>query len=165
MWSRLGVLVGVAAAIPLAFSANAQGVLMERQISMPMAKAIAEGAVEQCRTDNYHVTATVLDRAGQVRVILRDDGSSPATIDTSRRKAYTARIFRQTTAEFAQRIAANPASAALKEITDVITLAGGIPIKVGDDVIGAVGVSGAPGGDKDEACANAGIQRVADQLR
>jgi len=125
MWSSFEVFVGVAAAIVLAFPANAQGVLMERQISMAMAKTIAEGAVEQCRRDNYHVTATVLDRAGQVRVILRDDGSSPATIDTSRRKAYTARVFRQTTAEFAERVSANPA---LKEITDVITLAGGVPI-------------------------------------
>ncbi len=80
MWSSLGVFVGVAAAIVLAFPANAQGVLMERQISMAMAKAIAEGAIEQCRNDNYHVTVTVLDRAGQARVILRDDGSSPATI-------------------------------------------------------------------------------------
>jgi uncharacterized protein GlcG (DUF336 family) len=162
MLSSLEVFVGVAAAIVLAFPAKAQGVLMERQISMAMARAIAEGAVQQCRNDNYHVTATVLDRAGQVRVILRDDGSSPATIDTSRRKAYTARVFRQTTAEFAQRVSANPA---LTEITDVITLAGGVPIKVGDDVIGAVGVSGAPGGDKDEACANAGLQRVANELR
>ena len=148
----------------LVSSASAQGVLMERNVSTMMAKTIAETALEQCQKDGYRVTVAVVDRAGQLRVLLRGDGTSPHTIEMARRKAFTARTFRQTTIEFAKRTETGP-GAALRNVTDVIAAGGGVPIKVGEDVIGAIGVSGAPGGDKDEVCANTGIAKVTDQLK
>ena len=148
----------------LVSSAGAQGVLMERNVSTMMAKTIAETALEQCQKDGYRVTVAVVDRAGQLRVLLRGDGTSPHTIEMARRKAFTARTFRQTTIDFAKRTETGP-GAALRNVTDVIAAGGGVPIKVGEDVIGAIGVSGAPGGDKDEVCANTGIAKVADQLK
>jgi uncharacterized protein GlcG (DUF336 family) len=95
---------------------------------------------------------------------LRDDNASPHTFENSQRKAYTARTFRVPSAEFATRMAGDPVKAQLA-LPGVIALAGALPIKVGDEIIGAVGVSGAPGGEKDEACAKTGIDKVADQLK
>lgn len=96
--------------------------------------------------------------------MLRDDGSAPNTPDTSRRKAYTALTFRTSTSELATRIANNPSAANLEDITDVIVLAGGLPISAGDGVIAGIGVGGAPGGDKDEVCAKAGIDKITNRL-
>ena len=143
----------------------AQEVLTEKQISLGLARDAAMAAIEQARKDGYRVTVTVVNRAGQVIAQLRDDGASPHTNNTSWRKAYTALIFRASTAEIANRIAANPGVANLKEITDVTTLGGGLPIRAGNEVIGAIGVGGAPGGDKDEICAQAGIDRISAKLK
>jgi uncharacterized protein GlcG (DUF336 family) len=96
---------------------------------------------------------------------MRDDGSGPHTTDTSRRKAYTALAFRSKTADLASLIADNARPAALKDISDVLILNGGLPIRSGAEVIGAVGVSGAPNSVGDEACANAGIEKVSAQLK
>lgn len=149
----------------LSVPAGAQGVLSVKDMSLGLAQTIAQGVIDQCRKDGFRVTATVMNRAGQTVVVLRDDGTSPHTIDTSRRKAYTAVALRASTIELGQRIASNPAAAGLKDITDVIILGGGLPIRVGNEVIGSVGVGGAPGGDKDEACAKAGVDAAADQLK
>ena len=86
-------------------------------------------------------------------------------MDTSRRKAYTAVALRRPISELAQIIASNPGAAGLKDISGVIVLNGGLPIRVGDEVIGSVGVGGSPSGDRDEACAKAGLDKVADQLK
>ena len=159
-------IVTIAAALVLSGSASAQGVLTVKDVSLGLAQAIAAGAIEQCRKDGFRVTVTVLNRAGQIVAVLRDDGTSPHTLDTSRRKAYTALVVRASTTDLALLIAATPALAAFKDVTDVITLGGGLPIRVGNEVIGSVGVSGAPPpGEKDEACAKAGIDKVADQLK
>ena len=154
-----------AACVATGASAPAQQVLNEKQISLALAQDIAQAAVEQCRKDGFRVVVTVVDRAGRVKAVLRDDGTGPHSLDTSRRKAYTSLTFRTPTGEFAERVQGNPAAAALKDVENVIALRGGLPIKAGDEVIGAVGVGGAPGGDKDEACAQAGIRKVADELR
>ena len=111
----------------------------------------------------FRVAATVVDRAGRTKVVVRDDGTGPHTVEASQRNAYTAAVFRVPTAAFAERVR-QPAAAPLINLEHVIALQGGLPIKAGDEVIGAVGVGGAPGGDKDEVCALAGIQRVADPL-
>ena len=145
--------------------AAAQEVVTEKALSLDMAHAIAQGAVEKCRADGYHVSATVLDRDGLVKAAFRDDGSGPHTIVTSRRKAFTSVTFRQPSADWAKRVLTDPAVAGLKDTEGTIALGGGVPIKAGNEVVGAVGVSGAPGGEKDEACANAGIQKVADKLK
>jgi uncharacterized protein GlcG (DUF336 family) len=107
---------------------------------------------------------TVVGREAQVIVLLRGDGSSPHTVENSRRKAYTARTFRIPSGEFAQRVKNNPTTG-LVHLSGVIAAQGALPIKVGDDTIGAVGVSGSPGGDKDEACAKAGLDKIAAELK
>lgn len=113
----------------------------------------------------FKVAVTVVDRDGRVKVIIRGDGTGPHTLSTSRRKAYTALTFKATTIATMKRVADNPGSANLKDISGVLLLGGGVPIKAGAEVIGAVGVSGAPGGDKDEACAMAGLKAIEGQLR
>ena len=150
------LIVGCAASIP----ANAQ-VLMERDVSVHMALTIAETALAECGS---HVTVAVLDRVGRMRVFLQGDGASPHNIELARRKAYTAVTFGRTSLEWAQRTETR--NQGQRALTDVITQQGGVPIKVGDETIGAVGLSGAPkGGAQEEACGRAGIAKVADQLK
>lgn len=136
----------------------------QKTLSTPVALGIAQGAYEACTQQGYHVSVTVVGFEGQVLVGLRGDGASPHTFENSQRKAYTARTFRIPSGEFAQRVKDNPTSGAVN-LSGVIAIQGALPIKVGDQVLGAVGVSGAPGGDKDEACAKAGIDKAAEQLR
>jgi uncharacterized protein GlcG (DUF336 family) len=155
-------------ALPIAVAAvpaAAQEVITEKALSLDLAHAIAQGALEKCRADGNHVTVTVVDRDGLVVVVLRDDGSSPHTLVTSRRKAFTSVTFKQPSAVWAKRVLSEPAVAGLKDTEGTIALGGGVPIKAGTEVIGAIGVSGSPGGEKDEACANAGIQKFADKLK
>ena len=151
-------------AIVLASNVSAQGVVTSKQLGADLANGIAMAAIEQCRKDGYRVTVAIVDRSGNLQFLVRDAGSGPHTIDTARRKAFTSATFGITTSEFANRVT-NPAAANLKEITGVITLAGGVPIKAGNDLLAGIGIGGAPGGDKDEACANAGIAKFADQLK
>jgi uncharacterized protein GlcG (DUF336 family) len=152
----------LAAAAP----ASAQ-VVTEKNISAPMALTIAQTAMEACQAQGYRVSVTVLDRAGEVKVAVRGDGANPHTPENSRRKAYTAKTIRASSADFAKRVndPTNMTARAQATLPGFIALAGALPIKVGDDVIGAVGVSGAPGGERDEACAQAGIDKVADHLK
>jgi uncharacterized protein GlcG (DUF336 family) len=154
----------------LAFSRRAdaeppQGVVMVRDLSLALATQIAQAALEHCRTQNFKIGVSVVDRGGHVLISMRDDGTAHHVIELAERKAYTARIFRQTTGQFVDRIITNPRSQGLKDTKGVLASLGGVPIKVGDDTIGGVGVSGAPGGPNDEACAAAGISKVADQLK
>jgi uncharacterized protein GlcG (DUF336 family) len=155
--------IGLAASVQLSTPVRAEQVLTEKQISLEIAQEIAATAVDQCRKDGFKVAATVVDRSGYIKVLLRADGTGPHTIEASRRKAYTAAVFRVSTGTFTERVS-HPAAAALTQLDSVISLQGGLPIKVGDEVIGAIGVGGAPGGDKDEVCANAGLQKVSERL-
>ena len=119
---------------------------------------------QTCTKQGYHVSVHVLRHNGEVLVAVRGDGAPPHTTENSQRKVYTARTVRIPSGEFAQQVKDNPSISAV-HLTGVIAAQGALPIKVGDEVIGAVGVSGAPGGEKDEACAEAGIDKVADQLK
>jgi len=145
--------------------AQAQAVATEKQLPLALALEAAQATLDQCRKDGFRVSVTVLNNAGQPKVLLREDGTGPHTADTSRRKAYTALTFRAPTTALAKRIADTPALANLNNVTDVLVLGGGLPIKSGNDTIGAIGVSGAPAGEKDEACAQAGIDRIADRIK
>jgi len=138
--------------------------LTQKILSAPLALAIAQTAYEACARQGHNVSVTVVGFEGETLVAIRGDSSSPHTFENSQRKAYTARTFRAPSGEFAQRVKDNPTTGAV-HLAGVIAAQGALPIKVGDAVIGAVGVSGAPGGDKDEACAKAGIDKVADQLK
>jgi uncharacterized protein GlcG (DUF336 family) len=161
----------VATALVLSAPASAQGVVTHRDISFGLAKEIADAALEACRKTGVHVTITVLDRAGTVRLIYKDDDAEPHTSDNSLRKAYTARTFGAPSATLAKRLADNPGAVAQVFLPGVSATAGGLPIKAGDEIIGSIGVSGTPGkpgvagGVGDEACAKAGIDKAADRLK
>jgi uncharacterized protein GlcG (DUF336 family) len=158
---RLRVVTGVAALVAVSWSARAQ-VLTEKNISIKMALAIAEAALTECTP---RVSVAVLDRAGRMRVFLQGDGASPHNLELARRKAYTALTFRRTSADWAKRTSEGDI-AGQRSLTDVIPLGGGVPIMIGDEAIGSVGLSGAPGGQQqEEACAKAGIAKVQDQLK
>jgi uncharacterized protein GlcG (DUF336 family) len=156
-------LVTVGFACALASPASAQ-LLNEKSLSVAVAMTIAQTALDTCTKQGYHVSVHVLGRNGEVLVAVRGDGAPPHTMENSQRKAYTARTFRIPSGEFAQRVKDNPSISAV-HLSGIIAAQGALPIKVGDEVIGAVGVSGAPGGEKDEACAKAGLDKVADQLK
>jgi uncharacterized protein GlcG (DUF336 family) len=159
--SRL-VLIGVAvsAVVPLA---HAQ-LITHRDLSYAIAKTIAETAIDSCKASGYAVSAVVVDRAGDVVVALRGDNASPHTMENARRKAYTARSFRTSTAAYAKRFADNdPVVRQQVTLPNVIAIPGGLPIKVGDDVVGGAAVSGSPG--VDEPCVQAGLDKVVDQLK
>jgi uncharacterized protein GlcG (DUF336 family) len=157
---RLATLTTLAALFLSPSSGSAQ-VLMQRDVSLRMALTIAEAALAQC---GVRTSVAVVDRAGRLRVFLQGDGASPHNLELARRKAYTARTFRRPSAEWAK--ATETANAGQRMLADVIPLGGGVPINVGDETIGGVGLSGAPMGQpQEEACAKAGIAKVADQLK
>jgi uncharacterized protein GlcG (DUF336 family) len=161
MWVRLSLITALTALVAVSSSARAQ-VLSEKNISIKMALAIAETALNECTP---RVSVAVLDRAGRLRVFLQGDGASPHNLELARRKAYTALTFRRTSLEWAKRTAEGDVSGQ-RSLTDVIPLGGGVPIMIGNEAIGSVGLSGAPGGQpQEEACAKAGIAKVADQLK
>jgi uncharacterized protein GlcG (DUF336 family) len=162
---RLSSLVLLASAsILVAAPACAQAPQTEKNVSMAMSLAIIQGALDQCTSDGYKVSVTIVDKGGNVAASVRGDGTGPHTMEFSRLKAYTARTRNQTSLQ-TMKLLEDPANAFIRQIPNVVGVGGGVPIRVGTEVIGAVGVSGAPGGEKDEACANAGIAKVADALK
>jgi uncharacterized protein GlcG (DUF336 family) len=160
----LRVTIASALSVGAAALANAQAPQVEKNVSMRMALMILDGAIEQCTKDGNRVSVVVVDRAGNVAASIRGDGSNPDTMEFARIKAYTARTRGQSTSEF-KAFTDKPENAFLKQIPGVVAVGGGVPIRAGNEVIGGVDVSGSPGGDKDETCANAGIAKVASSLR
>ena len=150
-------------ALALAAPAGAQ-LLVHKDLSYALAKTLAEAAIDNCKSRGYNVSAVVVDRAGETIVAMRADNASPHTMENARRKAYTARSFRQPTAEYAKKFAdKNPVVMQQVTLPNVIAIPGGVPIKVGEDVIGGVGVSGSPG--KDDDCVAVGMEKIASQLK
>ncbi len=142
-------------------SPAAQDLPREQTLPLALASKAAQAAVEQCRQDGYRVSAAVVDRAGVVRALLRADGAGPHTTDSSRKKAYTAASLRRPTTEMAELVAKVPAIQALRDMNDeILILGGGLPIEYDGDVVGAIGVGGAPGGHLDDACAQAGLDAI-----
>lgn len=144
--------------------ASAQAPLAQKNISMALSLAIIQGTLEQCTKDGYKVSVVIVDNGGNVAASVKGDGTGPHTLEFARLKAYTART-RSQTSQATMKQMEDPAFAFLKQIPGVVGIGGGVPIKAGNEVIGGVGVSGAPGGEKDEACANAGLAKVADALK
>jgi uncharacterized protein GlcG (DUF336 family) len=132
-------------------------------LTVDVAQAIAQEAMAKCRAEGYHVTVLVVDGLNAPKAMLRDDGASAATTEVAKMKATATMLYNRPSGP-AQPLppgtAAPPAT-----IAGTINAQGGVPIKVGDATIGAVAVSGAPGGDKDAACANAALAKVTDRLR
>jgi uncharacterized protein GlcG (DUF336 family) len=161
------LLVNIVFIAATAAVASAQGLVTQKALSLEMAQAIVQGTVERCRADGFSVSVTVVDASGLMKAFVRDENNGPHTIDTSRRKAYTALTFanRFTTSLEAAKEWGSKLGSPMPNVEGTTGMGGGVPIKVGNVAIGAVGVSGAVGGDKDEICANAGIAKIAHLLK
>jgi uncharacterized protein GlcG (DUF336 family) len=142
-----------------------QDIRQEKNISLTLAMDAARGAVQFCREKGWNVAVAVVDRSGQIIVQLRADGAGPHTIDASRRKAFTSASARNNTSAILENVQKNPGAANLPMIDSFLVLGGGVPIRVGNEVIGAIGVGGAPGGHLDDQCAEAGINAIRDRLK
>jgi len=158
---KIATIAGLALA--LASTANAQ-LVASKDMSVTMAVTIAQGAIEACKAQGYNVSAHVLGRSGEVLVAMRGDDTGPQTYENSFKKAWTSRAQRAPSLNFANAVKANPTVGAI-HLSNMVPAQGALPIMAGMDIVGAVGVSGAPGGDKDEACAKAGIDKVAADLK
>jgi len=159
---RLAV-VTLASACTLAAPAGAQ-LLTHKDLTASIAMTIAQTAIETCKANGYAVSVTVVGRNGEVILQVRGDNTSPHTMENSFRKAYTARTLRSPSGALAERVKAEPTLPFI-HLSNIIAFQGALPIKLGDETIGAAGASGAPGGEKDEACIKAGLDKVADQLK
>jgi uncharacterized protein GlcG (DUF336 family) len=147
-------------------AATAQDLPVEKTLPLALAVEAAQAALAICTQQGHRVSVAVVDRAGLVRALLRGDGAGPHTLDSSSRKAYTAFSLRLRTMELAKMVSQSPAIAGLREMNEqILILGGGLPIKAGEDVIGGIGVDGAFAGDKDEACAQAGIDKIKARLK
>lgn len=158
------ILLAGTIALGLTSAASAE-VLKENNMPLSIAVDLAQGAVSACAADGYNVSAAVVDRAGVVRALLRADNAGPHTVNAARQKAFTSVSARIPTSVMVENIQKNQAAAQLVAIDGFLVLAGGVPVKLGKETIGAIGVGGAPGGHLDEACANAAIAKVQDQLK
>jgi uncharacterized protein GlcG (DUF336 family) len=163
-WPRASLIaLGIVLACASPGPASAQ-LLARKDLSLAVAKTIAETALASCIEKGFACSVVVVDRAGDTLVALRGDNAGPHTMENARRKAYTARSFRQATSAYAQKFADNdPVVRQQVTLPSVIAIPGGLPIKIDDDVIGGAGVSGTPG--VDEPCVQAGLDKVADQLK
>lgn len=133
----------------------------ESVLPVGMASKAIQASLEACKKDGYRVSVSVVDRAGLLRAMVRADGAGPHTVDSSRKKAYTAASLGRPTTELAELINKVPTLQALREMNDqVLILGGGLPIEIGGEVVGGIGVGGAPGAHLDDACAQAGLDAI-----
>ncbi len=152
----IALLIGTASAF-----AQAEELPRESVLPLALGSKAAAAAVEKCKQDGYRVSAAVVDRAGVLRVLMRADGAGPHTTDSSSKKAYTAASLRRPTSELADLISKVPALQALRDMNDrILILGGGLPIEIGGEVVGGIGVGGAPGAHLDDACAQAGLDSI-----
>jgi uncharacterized protein GlcG (DUF336 family) len=163
--AAIGVL-GALAAMP--DWGRAQALVNQPTLSVDAAQEIAAAALAHCRKEGHQVSVTVLDRTGRPIVTLRDNGASPHSYEHSLRKAYTALTYNMPSAEYGKRAAGSQGAIGPQLLPHITTAAGGLPIRAGDAVVGAVGVSGTPGkaggGAADAQCGQPGIDRVAKGL-
>lgn len=139
----------------------AEALPREAVLPMSLAATAAKAAVDQCAKDGYRVSAAVVDRAGILRAFLRAEGAGPHTVESSEKKAYTAASMRGPTGNVAELIAKTPGLQGLQNMNDrILFLAGGLPIEIAGEVVGGIGVGGAPGGHLDAACAQAGLDSI-----
>ena len=163
MASKKTIIIAALACLPGAVAAQ-QSYVTQRSISYEAAHEASVVALDTCRKNGFKVTVTVVDAAGGAKIVLHDDGARPHTIENSMRKAYTSLTSGRTSGEYGKANIANPQSVGALHLDRITTLEGALPIMSNKEVIGAIGVSGAPGGDKDAVCAQAGIDRISKGL-
>ncbi|WP_312016967.1 heme-binding protein [Bradyrhizobium jicamae] len=157
-------LIAVTCCIVLAPARAAEGIVTYKSLAPDVAFDLAQSALQQCRKDGYQIAVVVSDRFGAPLVELRDRYTPVGALDIAKGKAWTSITFTRNTSDFAKAIKDGRIGAGLVGLPGVTPLAGGVVIEAGGSLLGAVGVAGAPGGDKDEACAKAGVDAVQDKL-
>ena len=153
--AQLGVTTGAAAA---------DATFAVKSLLPETALKAAQSALAKCRDSGYQVAVAVVDRSGVTQVLLRDRYAGPHTVDVSQNKAWTAVSFKTNTAELEKLTRPGQSMSGLRGVPRFTAIGGGVTIEAGGSLLGAIGVSGAPGGDADEACATAGVKAIADSL-
>jgi uncharacterized protein GlcG (DUF336 family) len=155
----------LAVVLLLAVPARAQDALVTVKLINPdVALDLARAALAECRKRGYQVAVAVVDRFGVTQVVLRDRFAGPHTPATAAGKAWTAVSFRTNTSELVAASKEGTPQSAVRDLPGAVVLGGGLMVEAGGSIVGGVGVSGAPGGDADDACAKAGIEAVRDKL-
>jgi uncharacterized protein GlcG (DUF336 family) len=155
---RIATAVALAALCAPAAAQNATFTI--RSLTPEAALRATQAALEDCRKRGFQVAVAVVDRAGTVQALLRDRFAGPHTPDTAIGKGWTAVSFRTDTLAFAAETQAGRPSSGIRELPRVVAIGGGVLIEAAGNIIGAIGVSGAPGGEADDACAKAGIAAI-----
>ncbi len=161
---RTSLLLATALLLPWPLAAQDGATFATRNLTLDTALKMAQAALISCRDGGYQVAVAVVDRGGNPQVILRDRFAGPHTPETARRKAWTAISFRTNTTELAELTQPGNPQSGMREIPGALALGGGLMVQAAGSIVGGIGVSGAPGGDLDDACAQAGIDAVADDL-
>jgi uncharacterized protein GlcG (DUF336 family) len=157
------IAAALALGAPAAF-ADDSATVTYKSLSPEVALEAAQAALKQCRSDGFQVAVAVVDRFGQPQVMLRDRYAGLPAAETATSKAYTALSFHAATSDLARSIKSGTMDSGLARLPHVAMLAGGLVIEAAGTLLGGIGVSGAPGGDKDEACAKAGLDAIRDRI-
>ena len=160
----LALAIATFALAPRQVRADDAATVAYKSLAPEVALAAAQAAMKTCRDNGYQISVAVVDRFGQPQVLLRDRFAGLPANDTATRKAYTALSFRASTADLAKSIRNGQLDSGLGQLPGVAILGGGLIIEAGGTLLGGIGVAGAPGGDKDEVCAKAGIEAIRDRL-
>ena len=138
---------------------SAQDFTTQKVLPLELSTQAAMAAIKKCHDDGFKVSVAIVDQAGLLKVQLKADGAGPHTLDSSRRKAYTANSLRDSTHKYAVLVAQKPELQSLARLNDnILLLGGGFPVKIGGEVVGGIGVGGAPGIEFDEVCASAALK-------
>jgi uncharacterized protein GlcG (DUF336 family) len=160
----LAVLLAAAALSSASIRADDPPLVTYKSLSPEAALELARASLTSCSGLGYQVSVVVVDRMGIAQVMLRDRYAGPHTPDTARRKAWTAVSFRTDTLSLAKNTGKDSSQSAARDITDALMLGGGVPVTASGSIVGGVGVSGAPSGDADHSCAQAGISAIIEKL-
>ena len=145
-------------------AAQAQATFTVKILTPETALKAAQAALAKCRSSGYQVTVAIVDRMGVLQVLLRDRFAGPHTTDMASAKAYTAASFRTNTTDLAEATQPGKPQSGIRNRPGVAAVGGGVKIEAGGSLLGAIGVSGAPGGREDDACAEAGIAAIRDDI-
>ena len=158
--TTLAACLALAATITMPVKADSEALVEFKVLSLDTAQKAASETLKSCRNKGYQVSVAVVDRFGNLQVLLRDRFAGAHTPDTARRKAWTAVSFRSTTTELAAFTQPGQPQSAARDISDALMLGGGITVEAGGSIVGGIGVSGAPSGEADEACAMEGFSAI-----
>jgi len=157
----------LAAFVGLSIAGNAladEGMFSTKSLTLKVATKAAQAALKNCRDAGYQVAVAVTDRGGNLQVLLRDRFAGPHTVKTAMGKAWTAVSFRSNTSSMVKLIKEGEVPPGIQDIPNALFVGGGIPIQAAGSIVAGIGVSGAPGGSKDDVCANAGIAAIEDDI-